>query len=130
MHPSFTLSLFILAAAALFAAPVPALAGGSVGLDEVVKNLAGQSTELMDEIEDALEENDEKITDIICDGARLGAQWTSLGGARVSPFTCPIGKRTLIIEADVHFYDEEGNEGADPETALYVSMNTPTWSWQ
>lgn len=121
--------IVIFCLAMIFAATKSANAGGSVGFDEVVQNLAGQSPELMAEVHIRLSNENLKISDIVCVGLRLGRHWVHLGGLRIPTFRCAIGAQTLTIDGDVSFYDVSGKVDAGPEDAMYVAMSNPKWSW-
>lgn len=119
---------FVMAIAMSFAAP--ACAGGSIGLDEVVSRLAGQSAKLMEEINDSLVASNTKISDQVCTGLRLGRHWVHLGATRIPPFSCEIGGKVLAIEGTVSFYDDTGKDtGADPVTSRYYAMTDVSWDW-
>ena len=110
--------------------PIKAFAGGSISFEDVVTRLAGQSEPLMTEINAELTANSTTISDIVCDGARLGKHWKHLGGLRIPAFECTLGKKRLTIEGDVGFYDAKGKAGAGPMTAMYVALSNPKWSWK
>lgn len=121
-----TSSLFAIITNLIFACPC--FAGGSLGLDEVIQNLAGQDAKLMDEVSKLLSKEHLKISDVACGGVRLGRHWVHLGGLRVPTFSCFIGGSQLTIDGTTHFYNENGQD-AGPETAIYYSMSEPKWSW-
>lgn len=53
-----------------------------------------------------------------------------LGGARIAPYSCNVGPAKLELEAEVEFYDDRGNSGADREEAMYVFERAPSWMWE
>jgi len=109
----------------------PAVAGGSIGLNEVVSQLAGQSTELMKEISKSLAASNKRISELDCVGLRLGRHWEHLGATRIPPFSCEIGGKVLSIKGSVSFYDDTGQDtGADPKSSMYYAMSDITWEWQ
>ncbi len=77
---------------------------------------------------------------IVCTAMRLGNHWTHLGGARVLPFECEIGKRTIVIEGKVEFLDGKGTvigsaddagsdlTEADFKAAKKIRMSKPAWT--
>ena len=111
----------------------PALAGGSMGLDEVIVAVA-KSPNLVTEIQRELSKTNLKAEDLSCDGARHGNQWTYLGGGRAAPYACEIGARTLVIQADRIYYDPRGKSLGDVDHAdvkrakTFVESNF-RWTW-
>jgi hypothetical protein len=117
-------------AAGLMLATSPAVAGGSVEIDQVMR-LAGQSPKLISEIQSELKEAGKTLSDVKCDAARLGRYWTHLGGLRIPPYTCEIGTRMLELSGAVEFYAEDGtvpDEETRHEVTRYVSETEPGWS--
>jgi hypothetical protein len=107
--------------------------GGSLTLDEIMPLIAA-SNELRAQVKRALAERKKKRADILCDGMRFPGQWTQLGGARVSPYSCDFGGRWLQIEATVRITDSRGRafEAITPEAlknAATVRETKPTWKW-
>lgn len=125
----------VLAAALISSAPLflsPAIAGGSVEIDQVMQ-LAGQSPELMQEINTELKASGNVLSQIVCDGNRLGRHWQHLGGLRIPPYTCPIGNRILELNATITFFSDDASlpDGEkEHETARYVAIRAPVWSWK
>lgn len=125
----------VLAAALISSAPLflsPAIAGGSVEIDQVMQ-LAGQSPELMQEINTELKASGNVLSQIVCDGSRLGRHWQHLGGLRIPPYTCPIGNRILELNATTTFFSDDASlpDGEkEHETARYVAIRAPVWSWK
>lgn len=114
-------------------AAAPALAGGSLGLDAVLKAVA-TAPKLVAEIQAELGKNNLKPGDVVCGGARHGNHWKYLGGGRAAPYECEIGKRTLEIEADRTYFDARGKslgdlEKADPQRAKTFREDNFRWSW-
>jgi hypothetical protein len=83
-----------------------AQAGGSLSFEDVMAAVAG--TPVAAELEAIVKAENAKADELICTGVRLGNQWTELGGARVMPFECPIGNRTVTIDGVVQFLDAKG----------------------
>ena len=110
--------------------PTNAKASGSISFEDVVMRLAGQSQKLMKEINTELVSNGGAISDIVCDGTRLGKHWKHLGGLRIPTFECAIGQKSLTVEGDVFFYDSKGKAGAEPMAAMYVALSDPKWTWK
>ena len=107
--------------------------GGSLALDEIIP-LIGSSKELRAQVNQALAERKKKPAQIFCDGMRFPGQWTQLGGARVSPYSCDFGGRWLQIEATVRVTDRRGRtfETITPESmksAATVRETNPRWKW-
>lgn len=116
----------------LMIAASPAVAGGSVEIDQVMR-LAGQSPKLMSEIQSELKKTGQTLVDVQCDAVRLGRYWTHLGGLRISPYTCDFGTRSLELTGTVEFYTDDGSipdEETRHEVARYVSESEPDWSWK
>ena len=128
-------------ATALLLGALPAVAfdtgklgqGGSLTLDEIMPLIA-TSTRLRAQVNEALKQRKKKPADILCDGMRFPGQWTQLGGARVSPYSCDFGGKWLQIEATVRITDRRGRafETITPEAmknAATVRETNPTWKW-
>ena len=72
---------------------------------------------------------------VVCTGRRFANTWPALGGARIAPYECPIGKRTLVVTAAQTFYDKNGHRlrVSDPELprkAAKVKESGITWRWK
>ena len=72
---------------------------------------------------------------VVCSGRRFGNDWPALGGARIAPYECPIGKRTLVVTAGQTFYDRNGHKlrPTDPELprkAAKVKESGVAWRWK
>jgi hypothetical protein len=113
-----------------------ALAGGSVGFDEVMQ-FAAQNRKLEKEIKSSIREQRLRQIDIQCVAARFGNQWTYLGGDRAPPFTCQIGNRVLTINSKLDFFDAAGRliKGGMDNPDIFRKAHTfkgkrPAWSWQ
>ena len=114
-------------------ATVPASAGGSLGLDEVLKAVE-TAPKLVAEIRSELEKNNLEPGDVVCGAGRHGNHWKYLGGGRAAPYECEIGKRTLEIEADRIYFDARGKslgdlEKADPKRASTFRESNFKWTW-
>ena len=126
----------IAAAVAVLVGVTSALAGGSVGFDEVIQ-FAAQNRKLAREIKSSMQKQRLKQTDIRCDAARFGNHWTYLGGDRAPPFTCQIGNRVLTINGKIYFFNARGQliqRGLDNpsvfRTARSFKARNPAWSWE
>ncbi|NJL08396.1 MAG: hypothetical protein HC900_09135 [Methylacidiphilales bacterium] len=84
----------------------PAVAGGSLPFEEVMAAVAG--TPVAAELEAIVKAERANPDELVCTGVRLGNQWSELGGMRVMPFECEIGKRTVTIDGTVQFLDAKG----------------------
>ena len=91
--------------------------------------LAGSSPKLMKEIQSELKASESKLSEIRCGGLRLGRIFVHLGGARILPYDCTVGTAKLEILGQADIYDDEGNEGATPDTAMYLFQHSPSWGW-
>lgn len=112
---------------------VPARAGGSLGLDEVL-TAVHNAPKLVAEIQAELDKNGLKPTEVICGAARHGNQWKYLGGGRAAPYECDIGKRNLQIQADRVYFDPQGRllgdlDKADPKRAKTFKEDNFRWTW-
>lgn len=76
-----------------------ALAGGTLGLDEIMP-LIRQSKKLSQEVNAALKNTKQKPNQITCVGVRLGRQFQPLDAYRVAPFDCRFAPNQFLhIEA-------------------------------
>src|SRR5215470_5722981 len=123
----------------LGAAPAMAFDAGKLGqagtltLDELTA-LIGKSAKLKSEVNQALADNNKKLTEIMCSGMRFPGQWVHLGGLRVAPYTCDFGAKWLQIRASVRVTGRGGRafETITPEAmknARDVSETNLTWKW-
>ena len=112
-------------------ASIPASAGGSMGLDDVLVAVTS-APKLIAEIHAELKANDLKIEDVTCSGARFGNQWTYLGGGRAAPYECTIGKREIIIDANRTYFDSNGRKSGEyePRRAKTFQEIKFKWKWQ
>ena len=94
---------------AVVLAAAPARAEGSLGLADVLEAVKG-APKLLDEIDAERRKKDLKVGEVICSAARHGNQWTHLGGGRAAPYECPIGDRTVKIDADRTYFDINGKK--------------------
>jgi hypothetical protein len=78
--------------------------------------LIGSSKELRAQVNQALAERKKKPAEIFCDGMRFPGQWTQLGSARVSPYSCDFGDKWLQIAATVRLTDRRGSSVRDDNT--------------
>ena len=131
--PRWTKQTVLIAALASALAATPARAGGSLGLDEVLKAVE-TAPKLVAEIQMELARNNLKPENVTCMGARHGNHWTYLGGGRAAPYQCDIGQRSLNIEADRVYFDARGKllgdlDKADPKRARTFKEDNFRWSW-
>jgi hypothetical protein len=124
---------FLLALIAGSALAMPAHAGGSLGLDEVLTAVAADP-KLVAEIKTELDKNNLKVADVICSAARFGNHWKFLGGGRAAPYECEIGKREISVEADQVFFDVKGKslgdlDKTDPKRAKSFKESNFRWTW-
>ena len=92
--------------------------------------LAGQSSDLMKEVEAKLKTTGTTLSSVRCGGLRLGRHFVHLGGARIIPYECDIGGAKITIGGKADFFDDQGTLGAGPETAMYYSQFSPSWHWK
>jgi hypothetical protein len=123
----------LVAVAFLALAASPALAGGSLGLDEVLVAVE-KAPKLVTEIQAALTKGNLKAAELACTAARHGNQWTFLGGGRAAPYECEIGQRSVVIEADRIYFDARGKslgdlEKASPKRAKTFQESNFRWTW-
>jgi len=138
---SFTPSLYrrAMALAALAAVACatadPTIAGGSVPLSDVL-DITKSMPELKTEALKAVDDADAEAEDVQCEGVRLGNHFVLLGGARIGPYACQIGKQILDIEpTSVEFLDKSGevlNEN-DPDLGSRAAATREgafKWKWR
>lgn len=70
-----------------------------------------------------------------CAAQRFPSSWPALGGARVGPYACVIGKRTLTVTTEAIYYDKAGHrlKPDDPALPLKVAKVVESrfkWSWK
>ena len=72
---------------------------------------------------------------IVCTGRLLPADWPALGGKRIAPYDCAIGRRTLHVTAQAQYYDRNGHRlepgapGLSAKAAKVVETRL-TWRWR
>lgn len=114
----------------------PVRAGGSIGLDDVLTDVAASTPALVAEIEAAVKTAGVSAADVVCVAEiRLGNRWTELGGTRIVPIECVIGGRTLTITGTVTFRDAKGRalKPENPKTfeaAVAVEQTDLKWTWK
>ena len=115
--------------------PVPGLVGGgSVPLADVLE-VAKPYPNLVLQVRLQLVRANVKREQVVCSGARYSPTWINLGGARLAPYACKIGKRTLVVDAAQNYFDRNGRKLKidDPEVmrkAAKVTEKGLTWRWQ
>jgi hypothetical protein len=126
---------------ALLAAAAPALAfdtnklgqSGSLPLSDL-DELISQSAALKQDVAAALTAAKQQASDFICSGNRFPSQWVNLGGMRAASYTCELGGKWLIIEADTPLTDKAGHayETITPaamKKVANVKETNPKWKW-
>ena len=106
---------------------------GSLGLDDLASIIA-KSARLQEEISEVLSEGNKKQEDVTCLGMRFPGQWKTLGGYRVSPYTCDFGAMWLQIHATVRITDRRGQSfetitDKAMSNATNVSQTNLIWKW-
>lgn len=126
------------AASATFGMATGARAGGSLPLSEVQALLAPHK-DVTAAIDGLVAANPGGADGVVCTGVRLGNQWQFLGGARIPPFECRIGAKSIEIDAKVRFFDAKGKEvgaAAGPDQSITdktfkkaksFRIEAPTW---
>lgn len=112
---------------------VPAIAGGSVALDEIMPILA-RSSKLEEEVKAELLAQNQSSADVSCSAVRLGRQWDGLGGARVGPYECDFRTRRLTVKTRATFFDINGisisgSDAALAKRAKNIVESEPVWEW-
>lgn len=132
MRSRLPIPVFLVATLAASAAS----AGGSIGLDDILSEVAAGTPALVADIEKALKSDGRAAADVGCVAdIRLGNQWVELGGMRLVPITCEIGGRTLRIDGTVTFRDAKGRvlREIGPKTfrnAVTVEQTNLKWTWK
>ncbi|MEQ1614387.1 MAG: hypothetical protein ABL904_16695, partial [Hyphomicrobiaceae bacterium] len=108
--------------------------GGSVPLAEVL-DLAKPYPNLVMQVRLQLVRANLKREQVVCNGSRFGSQWSTLGGARLAPYACVIGKRTVVIDGNQSYFDRNGRKvKADdpdlPRKAAKVKETGLKWQWK
>ena len=72
---------------------------------------------------------------VVCSAERFSNQWPQLGGARIGPYVCAIGKRTLRITTAATYYDRNGHrlKSDDPMLAAKAARVIESgfkWTWK
>ncbi len=131
--------LYLLAATSLWAAtamaqPVALGQGGSLSLGEVL-DVAKPYPNLTTQVRLRLIASNTTKDKVTCSAQRFSNTWTGLSGARLAPYVCPIGKRTLTITTEPTYYDKAGYKlkPSDPALAVKAAKVTESrlkWSWK
>lgn len=110
-----------------------AIAGGSISYDEVLA-LTKAEPKLGAEINAELSSKNLPESSIACTSTRLGRQWQKLGGARIGPYSCRIGDRTVEIRTEPVFLDKNGiklKANEDPQLkASKIDQGSISWEWK
>jgi hypothetical protein len=120
-------------ASAQLATP-PVKQGGSMPL-EAVMAVAKPYPNLLLQVRLELVRANLKRDAVNCGAGRHDARWVQLSGARLAPYECKIGTRTLVITAAQTYYDRNGRRllAADvttPAKAAKVKESGLKWSWK
>ncbi len=107
--------------------------GGSLPLTDVI-SLASKYPNLVQQIRLQLLAAGLDKRKVTCTAERYSNQWVKLGGARVGPYECAIGKRTLRITTAATYYDRNGHrlKGDDvalPAKAARLVESGFKWTW-
>jgi hypothetical protein len=130
-----TALVLIAPGAALAKGPVPDQAGGgSLPLADVLE-IAKPYPNLTLQVRLQLVRANVKRDQVVCTGGRFGQRWATLNGARLAPYECAIGKRTLVVTANQTFFDKNGRKltAADPALPVKATKVKETglaWKWK
>ncbi len=114
----------------------PAVAGGSLSLEDALADIFNASPKLVAEVEAARRREPDPTADVICDAdIRLGSSWVHLSATRVVPIECYFTGRTLKVNGKVTFKDAKGRilREIGPRTfrnAVTVEQTDLTWTWE
>jgi hypothetical protein len=108
--------------------------GGTLPLSEVL-DIAKPYPNLTTQVRLRLIASNTTRETITCTGQRLSNTWTALSGARIAPYVCAIGKRTLTVTAEQIYYDKAGYKlkPTDPALATKAAKVVESrlkWSWK
>jgi hypothetical protein len=72
---------------------------------------------------------------VICTGQRLANAWVHLSAARIGPYACTFGRRTLTIRTEPTYFDRAGYKLKPDDPALAakatrIAEARLTWSWK
>lgn len=127
-------AMVMVLASALGAAP--AVAGGSLSLDDALTDIFKASPKLVAEVEAARRREPDPTANVICDAdIRLGSSWEHLSATRVVPIECYFTGKTLKVNGKVTFKDAKGRilREIGPKTfrnAVTVEQTDLTWTWE
>ena len=112
----------------------PVTQGGSMPLEAVLA-VAKPYPNLLLQVRLQLVRANLKRDAVTCGAGRYDARWVQLSGARLAPYECKIGARTLLISAAQTYYDRNGKRlsAADvttPAKAAKVKESGLKWSWK
>jgi hypothetical protein len=115
------------------AAP-PLTPGGSMPLEAVLA-VAKPYPNLLLQVRLQLVRANLKRDAVMCGAGRYDARWTQLNGARLAPYECKIGARTLVVSAAQTYYDRNGKrlapaDATTPAKAAKVKESGLKWSWK
>jgi hypothetical protein len=134
MTPMMRLWFFCAALILSAAAPAAALQGGSLPLTDVIA-LAKPYPNLLLQIRLELVRANTTRDKVVCTADRLDGNWKRLSAARVGPYACTIGRRTLTVATKPTYYDERGYKLSPraPDLgikAVRVEETNLKWSWK
>lgn len=127
--------LAAMSVAAVAKDPVPGLSGGgSLPLDDVLA-IAKPYPNLVLQVRLELVRANLKREQVVCTGSRFGNSWVELGGARLAPYQCKIGNRTLMISASQSYFDKNSRKLKPTDRDLMRKAATVretglTWRWK
>ena len=131
---AFALIIATLSVGAASAQPQAPTQGGSLPLSDVLVVAKGYPN-LVTQVRLRLVATGQKADKVVCTAQRLDNRWAGLSGARIAPYICPVGKRTLTVTATPTYYDKAGYKlkTSDPALAakaVRVVESRLQWSWK
>lgn len=108
--------------------------GGSLPLADVLE-VAKPYPNLILQVRLQLVRANLKRDQVVCAARRFGPEWPALGGGRLAPYECAIGKRTLVVTATQIYFDRNGRKVSASDAdlarkAARLKENGLTWSWK
>lgn len=112
----------------------PLEAGGSLPLTDLL-TVAKPYPNLVNEVRLALLAAGLTKEKVACTGRRFPNAWVNLGGRRVAPYDCRIGRRRLLVSSVAVYFDRNGHKlvATDPDLTQKAARLTEarlTWAWK
>lgn len=108
--------------------------GGSLPLAELMA-AAAKYPNLIQQVRLQLLAAGLKKEQVTCSAERFSNQWEHLGGARLGPYDCPIGKRVLRVTTTATYFDRNGHRVKADDPALRAKAKRVAeggfkWTWK